>query len=431
MNKIVKKPRSIEGVFRLPPDKSISHRVVLFNAIAGGSAQIFNYSTSLDCQSTLACLTQLGASIESHTTPNQQHNIKIHQAVLNETSKLLDAGNSGTTLRLLTGFLASQPFSTTITGDSSLRKRPMGRIIEPLTKMGANISGESNNTLAPLNISGQQLNGIEYYMPIASAQVKSAILLAGLFANGKTIVHQPLASRNHTELLLASMGASIVVDDLTVSIESKGKLQACDITIPGDISAASFWLVAGTIHPNAKITLEGVGANPSRIQFIETLQAMGARITINPYTHLNQQEPVCDLTIESSELRSISIGRELIPGLIDEIPALALAACFAEGTSTIEDAGELRFKESDRIKTTVSELSKLGATIRELPNGIKISGKSTLDGAICSSHGDHRIAMMTAIAGLLSSGETIIQEAESASVSDPTFWHRIDEIQSS
>ena len=431
MNKTVKKPRSIAGVFRLPPDKSISHRVALLNAIAGGSAQIFNYSTSLDCQSTIACLTQLGASVESHTTSDQQHNLQIHQADLHQTSKPLDAGNSGTTLRLLAGFLASQPFCTTITGDSSLRKRPMGRIIEPLIKMGATISGESNNTLAPLNITGQQLSGIEYYIPIASAQVKSAILLAGLFANGKTIVHQPLASRNHTELLLASMGASIVVDDLTISIESKGKLHACDITIPGDISAASFWLVAGTVHPNAKITLEGVGANPSRIQFIETLQAMGARITINPYTHLNQQEPVCDLTVESSELRPINIDRALIPGLIDEIPALALAACFAEGTSTIEDAGELRFKESDRIKTTVSELSKLGATIRELPNGIRISGKSTLDGAICSSHGDHRIAMMTAIAGLLSSGETVVQEAESASVSDPTFWHRVDEIQSS
>ena len=305
----------------------------------------------------------------------------------------------------------------------------MGRIIEPLTKMGASIAGKSNNTLAPLKISGQQLTGIEYHMPIASAQVKSAILLAGLFANGKTIIHQPSGSRNHTELLLESMGASIAVDDLMISIESKGELQACDITIPGDISAASFWLVAGTIHPNAKITLAGVGANPSRIQFIQTLQAMGAQIKMNPHTHLNQKEPVCDLTVESSDLRAISIGKELIAGLIDEIPALALAASFAEGISTIEDAGELRFKESDRIKTTVSELSKLGATIRELPNGIRISGKPKLDGAICNSHGDHRIAMMAAIAGLLSSGETVIQEAESASVSDPTFWQRIDEIQ--
>ena len=403
----------------------------MLNTIAGGSARIFNYSTSLDCQSTLDCLKGLGASIETCTTSGPTLNLMIHPATLHQSDVPLDAGNSGTTLRLLTGFLASQPFFTTITGDSSLRKRPMGRIIEPLTRMGANISGRANNTLAPLEIRGQQLSAIEYHLPIASAQVKSAILLAGLFANGKTIIHQPLASRNHTELLLESMEASIVVDELTISIESNKKLKTCDLTIPGDISAASFWIVAGTIHPNAKIILKSVGVNPSRTQFIETLQAMGAKITMNPYTHLNQLEPVCDLTVESSELRPISVGKEFIPGLIDEIPALALAACFAEGASTIEDAGELRFKESDRIKTTVSELSKLGAKIRELPNGIEISGKSQLEGTICSSHGDHRIGMMAGIAGLLASGETVIQGAESASISDPTFWQRIDEIQSS
>ena len=423
------------GTVAPPSDKSISHRAAILNGMAPGEAVVDNYSDGADCRSTLRCLRSLGVSVEqiadTHNSTGTPR-LKISSpglAGLAEPQDLLNAGNSGTTIRLLMGALAGVPFVSVITGDRSLRSRPMGRIVQPLRLMGAHILGRKGDSLAPLTVKGGGLKGIEYTMPVASAQVKSSLVLASLFADGETLLHQPALSRDHTERMLEAMGASLVEDGRVLVIKPGSPLKPVDVRVPGDISSAAFWMVAAAAHPRAKVTLTNVGVNPTRTGILDVLEAMGARITKeNP--RMEGGEPVADLHIESSDLRGVEIGGDLIPRAVDEIPIIALAACFARGTTVIRDAEELRFKESDRLRGTARELSKLGARINELPDGLSIEGTGSLKGGTCSSYGDHRMAMTLGIAGLLAKEEVVVGGSETVGVSYPTFWQDMDNLTS-
>ena len=421
MHQSVNRPSCLDGALSVPGDKSISHRALILNSIAQGSAQVTGLSSGADVASTMGCLISLGAKID----PGPQAGaVTVHgnNHELREPADILDAGNSGTSMRLMCGILAAQPFTSVLTGDDSLRSRPMDRIVKPLKDMGAQIMGRDHDSLAPLTVRGGALRGIEYTMPVASAQVKSSLILAGLSADGDTVLHQPAHSRDHTERMLGAMGATVEAEDLTLVVHPS-RLRAVDMVIPGDISSAAFWMVAGLCHPNAHVTLRGVGLNPSRTGIIEVLQAMGA----GPSLRLVEErtvggEPVADLVIESAQLKAIEIGGDIIPRVIDELPVVAVAACFAEGTTVIRDAGELRVKESDRIETTVSELGRLGAKIKARQDGIIIQGTSRLTGGVCHSHSDHRLAMALGVAGLLAQGTTTVKGADAAEVSYPGFW---------
>ena len=427
MRQIIRKPRALRGSVAPPGDKSVSHRALIFNAIACGTARVTGLSSGEDVLSTMRCLRDLGVRIEV----GEEGIVTVHgsQDHLEEPADILDVGNSGTSMRLLSGLLASQPFLSVLSGDRSLRSRPMGRIVQPLRLMGADILGRSNDTLAPLVIRGDSLKGIEYTMPVASAQVKSSIMLAGLSAQSETVLHQPARSRDHTERMLRAMGGEVEEDGLSLLLRP-GKLSAVDVNVPGDISAAAFWMVAGLCHPDARIMIRGVGINPTRGGILEALEAMDARITREAH-RLEGGEPVADLLVESSDLRATEIGGELIPQIIDELPVLAVAACFARGTTVIRDAQELRVKESDRILTTVKELTRLGANIEELPDGMMIHGRGHLLGGRCRSHRDHRLAMALGVAGLLAEGETAVDGAQAAGISYPQFWQHIQELNNS
>lgn len=417
--KTVRSARRLAGEVSPPGDKSISHRAVMFNALADGEATVTNLSPGDDVRSTIRCLRALGVSIKhrgnSATVPG------MTKAGLKEPEAVLNAGNSGTTIRLLTGILAAQPFFSVITGDASLRSRPMKRIIEPLQQMGAQILGRGGGSLSPLAIRGGQLKGIEHRLPVASAQVKSAVLLAALFAQGKTTVEEPSPSRDHTERMLGRMGAHIEASGARVTLTPGRPLKSLSLHVPGDISSAAFWMAAAAICPEARITVRDCGMNPTRTGVIDVLKAMGARLKI-ANERLEGDEPVADITVESSRLKGVEISGGLIPRVIDEIPVLAVAACLAEGKTVIRDAAELRVKESDRIALTVAELSRLGARIEELPDGMIIYGGKRLEGAEVSSHLDHRLAMSLAVAGLVAKGSTIIQQAGSVAISYPGFW---------
>ena len=427
MRQIIRKPRALRGSVAPPGDKSVSHRALILNAIACGTARVTGLSSGEDVLSTMRCLRDLGVRIEV----GEEGIVTVHgsQDHLEEPADILDVGNSGTSMRLLSGLLASQPFLSVLSGDRSLRSRPMGRIVQPLRLMGADILGRSNDTLAPLVIRGDSLKGIEYTMPVASAQVKSSIMLAGLSAQSETVLHQPARSRDHTERMLRAMGGEVEEDGLSLLLRP-GKLSAVDVNVPGDISAAAFWMVAGLCHPDARIMIRGVGINPTRGGILEALEAMDARITREAH-RLEGGEPVADLLVESSDLRATEIGGELIPQIIDELPVLAVAACFARGTTVIRDAQELRVKESDRILTTVKELTRLGANIEELPDGMMIHGRGHLLGGRCRSHRDHRLAMALGVAGLLAEGETAVDGAQAAGISYPQFWQHIQELNNS
>ncbi len=427
MRKTVRSPRSLGGSISLPGDKSISHRALLLNAIALGAANITGLSEGEDVHSTIRCLKAAGVRIESGTEPGSA---VVYGAAdgLQEPGDILDAGNSGTSMRLLAGLLAGQSFTSVLTGDASLKGRPMGRVVQPLKEMGARIMGRKGDTLAPLTISGGELRGMEYMMPVASAQVKSSIMLAGLSADSETVLHQPAKSRDHTERMLAAMGAPVQTDGLTLTVRP-GPLRAVDVDVPGDISCAAFWMVAGLCHPDARVSLRNVGLNPGRTGIIQALQGMGA----GPNLRITGErsaggEPAADVTVQSGYLRGVEIGGETIPSIIDELPVLAVAACFAEGITVIRDAGELRVKESDRIETTVRELKRLGANIEAREDGMVIKGTGRLQGAECQSYGDHRLAMALAVAGLLAQGETTICGANAAAVSYPEFWQHLDQI---
>jgi 3-phosphoshikimate 1-carboxyvinyltransferase len=342
-------------------------------------------------------------------------------AGLAEPDDVLDAGNSGTTARLLTGILAAQPFLTIMTGDESLRSRPMDRVIEPLRAMGANALGRRDDDYLPMAVRGGDLRGIDYVLPMASAQVKSCLLLAGAFADGVTRLTEPAASRDHTERLLAAQGAAITVDGLDIAIRGGRELRAVDIAVPGDTSAAAFWVVAACIHPDAEVTVTNVGLSDGRTGFLDVLREMGADVRLEN-RHVVGGEPVGDISARSSRLHGVAVGGDLIPRLIDEAPILAVAACFAEGTTVFSDAQELRYKESDRIAVVVEEMTKLGAQIDERPDGMAISGHGRLVGGDGDSHKDHRMAMALAIAGLVADEPVSIAQAGSVTISYPGFW---------
>jgi 3-phosphoshikimate 1-carboxyvinyltransferase len=420
----------LEGEVVLPGDKSISHRAVILNSLAEGKARIDNFAPGGDCLATIRCLRALGVKIGRKGSGDSPTLLVsgTGENGLKEAGNVLDAQDSATTMRLLGGLLSSQPFLSVITGDASLRSRPMGRLIEPLRLMGAEIWGRGQDSFAPLVIRGKKLRGIDFTLPVPSAQIKSAILLAGLFARGNTVLHQTILSRDHTERMLKRMGAGLESQGNSISLlPLSSPLVSVNLRIPGDISSAAYFLVAGAIHPNARIVIRDCGINPTRTGIIDILLAMGARLKMNN-ERLETGEPLADIVVESSELKGIEVGGDIIPRLIDEIPVLAVAGCVAKGKTVIRGAGELRVKESDRIATVVSELSRMGAKIEPLPDGMVIYGGRTLSGTEVDSHFDHRLAMSLAVAGLIAKGETTIKHAQVAQVSYPAFWQTLQRV---
>ncbi len=411
------------GTIQLPGDKSISHRAIMLASLAKGETHIKNFLMSEDCLNTVKAFRQMGIKIEG-----RMGNFIVYGKGLWGLTKpmdIIDVGNSGTTARLLTGILSSQRFDTVITGDESLRQRPMGRIIEPLSRMNARISGSGfNGELVPLFISGDKamLNPITYSMPIASAQVKSAILLAGLFAKGNTTVIEPLPTRDHTERLMAYMDVPIIKEGLTTTISGPAEpIGGRQILIPVDFSSAAFFIVAATLVEGSEITISHVGINPTRIGAMDVLKEMGAEIELLNITSLCGED-IADIKVKHSKLKGVKIDKERIPQLIDEIPILAVAACFAEGITEIRGAEELRVKETDRIKALCTELSRLGGKITEFPDGMLINGGAKLKGGIeVSSYGDHRIAMSLIIAGLMLEDKLIIDNTKCILTSFPDF----------
>ena len=425
-NLIIQRPSSglsLQGRIRVPGDKSISHRALMLGAIAQGETQIQGLLLGEDPRSTASCFQAMGAEISELNT-ELVHVKGIGLGNLQEPPDVLNAGNSGTTLRLMLGLLASHAERFfTITGDNSLRSRPMSRVIKPLQQMGAHIWGRKGSTLAPLAVQGQSLKPIHYNSPIASAQVKSCILLAGLTVEGQTTITEPALSRDHSERMLRAFGAKLVTDPETNSVTITGPAQLFGqkVIVPGDISSAAFWLVAGAIVPDSELVIENVGVNPTRTGILDALAMMGADIQQENQREV-AGEPVADLRVRSSRLQSCTIaGEDLIPRMIDEIPIMAVAAIFAQGTTIIRDAAELRVKESDRIAVMVQQLNQMGAQVSELPDGMEITGGTPLTGTDVDSHTDHRIAMSLAIAALNANGTTTIHRAEAASVSYPTF----------
>ena len=402
----------------------------MLGAIASGETTIEGLLLGEDPRSTAKCFSLMGAQI-SELNAERVIVRGVGIGNLEEPIEVLDAGNSGTTMRLMLGILASHPGRFyAVTGDSSLRSRPMSRVIKPLQQMGSQIWGRKSNSLAPLGVLGQQLKGIHYHSPIASAQVKSCILLAGLMAEGETTVTEPALSRDHSERMLRAFGAKLSVDpeNCSVTVTGGSQLQGQNVIVPGDISSAAFWLVAGAIVPGSELVVENVGINPTRTGILEALEMMGADIQLQ-----NQREaagePVADILVRtSSQLRGCTIAGDLIPRLIDEIPILAVAATFASGTTIIRDAAELRVKESDRLAVTAAELNRMGAQITELPDGLEITGGTPLTGADVDSYTDHRIAMSLAIAALNASGKTTIHRAEAAAISYPDFTATLQQV---
>ncbi len=422
---IVSKSNSLGGCVLVPGDKSISHRAVILGSLSQGETRIANFLESADCFKTIECVQKLGIEIG-----RQDRIITVYGqglAGLQEPRVILDVGNSGTTIRLMSGLLAGQPFGSFITGDESIRSRPMGRVTKPLKQMGAAVIGRKQDNLAPLAIRGGNLEPISYCTEVASAQVKSAILIAGLFADGWTEVTEPAVSRNHTELMLQGFGVPVITDGLSVRVKGRQTIYGCDIQVPGDMSSAAFLIAAATIVPDSKLVLKNVGLNPSRTGIIDVLQEMGGNITADN-KQMKMGELVGDITVETARLRGVRVAGDLVVRLIDEIPILAVVAACAEGVTEIRDAAELRVKESNRIAVMVNEFSKLGIDITELPDGLRIKGGKPLTGAVCSSHGDHRIALSLAVAGLMAEGKTSIRQAEYTAVSFPNFNQVLAEI---
>jgi 3-phosphoshikimate 1-carboxyvinyltransferase len=415
----------LRGVIDVPGDKSITHRALMFNALARGTARVDGFLDSDDTRSTMRCLRALGVRIDE-----VGGGVAVHgegRAALTEPDDVLDCGNSGTTMRLMSGILAGLPMLSVLTGDASLRQRPMARIVRPLSLLGARLTARASGTLPPIVIEGGPIRGGQRIeTPVASAQVKSAILLASLAADGPVTVVEPTASRDHTERLLAAMGASIDVDGTAITLTPPSDdLRAVDVRVPGDISTAAAWIVAGCIHPDAEICLRGVGVNPSRTGLLDVLQEMGANLDLQKERVIGG-EPVADIIVRSSNLRGIEVGGDVVPRAIDELPLIALAGALAGGETVIRDAAELRVKESDRVATTGALLRAMGVQLEERDDGMVVRGGARLSGATVQSHGDHRLAMLGAVAGLIASGTTTIRGAKDVSVSYPEFWRDLE-----
>jgi len=420
----IKPVRKLEGSIQMPGDKSISHRYAMLGAIAEGETEIHFFASSADCQSTLECLKRLGVKIE-----RRENVVTIEGAGLTGLKPprgVLDAGNSGSTMRMLSGILAGQTFKSVITGDASLSRRPMKRVIDPLTQMGARIRSQEGG-LPPLEIEGGALRPIRYQLPVASAQVKSAVLLAGLYAEGETEVVEPVATRDHTEIALEQMGADIGRHRRTIAVRGRARLQGKKFYVPGDISSAAFFVVAGLLVPEANLVIRNVGLNPTRTAILDVLAAMGGRVKVLNVAMLNG-ELLGDLHIESGKLRGGEIPPEMVPGLIDELPVLSVLAPQTEQGLRYHGAAELRVKESDRIAVVAENLRRMGVEVEDFPDGLRVAGKQKLRGAAIETRGDHRIAMAFAVAGLVAEGTTVIRDSGCVDVSFPEFFQTLEKV---
>ena len=416
---------SLEGTVAIPGDKSISHRSVMFGSISQGVTTVTNFLPGDDCLSTISCFRKLGVKIEEHASGELRIYGSGFQG-LNEPKEVLNVGNSGTTIRLMMGILAGRDFFSVLEGDESIARRPMTRVATPLSQMGAKIDFR-NGGFAPISVRGGALNSFEYKLPVASAQVKSALLFAALQAEGETVITEPEETRDHTERMIRQFGGTVEKEGKNIKVKGGQNLKGTSVRVPGDISSAAFFLVAGAISEGSSITLENVGLNPTRSGIVDVLNEMGADLQILSQD-LKAAEPVGTLLIRSSGLKGTTVGGEMIPRLIDEIPIIALLATQADGVTVIKDAAELKVKETNRIDTVVGELKKMGANIEATDDGMIIQGPTALHGASVSSHGDHRIGMMLAVASLISEGETILENPEAISVSYPKFFEDLDRL---
>ena len=419
------KLHELNGELNFPGDKSISHRAAMLASISKGNSILKNYSSSIDCQSTLDCMRSLGADIRSVGKDIHVHGKGLRTP--SEPDDVLDCGNSGTTMRLLCGLLAGQNFSTTLTGDVSLRRRPMDRIIKPLVDNGAEIYGRQLNRFAPLYIIGKSLSDVTYELPVASSQVKSAVLLAGLYADGEVRVVEPVTSRDHTERMLAFCGVDIQREGNVISLGRNRQPAACDFQVPGDISSAAFMIALGLLVPGSHLRLKNVGINPTRTGLLTVLKKMGADLKIEKERSISN-ESVGDIVVQNAALKAVDISGNMIPKLIDELPLIAVIATQAEGRTVIKDAQELRIKESDRIAAIVGELKKMGAAIEESDDGFIVDGPTPLHAAVCKSFKDHRIAMALSVAAWIADGETTIQDADCVGISFPEFYQLVSDL---
>jgi 3-phosphoshikimate 1-carboxyvinyltransferase len=416
---VVQPGAALHGRVGVPGDKSISHRALLLGAVAEGVTHVEGFVPAADCLASLRVVRALGIQVEERApTVLAVHGRGLHG--LCEPDEVLDCSRSGTTMRLLAGLLAGQPFFSVLSGDAQLRRRPMARVAEPLRQMGALVLGHDGGRRPPLAIQGGSLRGIDYSLPVASAQVKSALLLAGLYADGRTTLRVPGPARDHTERMLAAMGGRLEIGEWGVAIEPVERLHSLDLIVPGDFSSAAFLVVAATLVPGSEITVEGVGVNPTRTGLLDVLRAMGAEVALRDERMVGG-EPVANLTVRSSELHGVEVGGDIIVRAIDELPVLAVAATQAHGETVVRDAAELRVKETDRIATTVEELRRLGAEIDPCPDGFTVHGPTPLRGAAVDSHGDHRLAMTLAVAGLSAVEETVVQDVAWVADSFPGF----------
>ena len=415
----------IRGEITVPGDKSISHRSVMLGALAKGTTCVRGFLESADCLSTIGCFKAMGIPVEQKNGELLIHGKGLHG--LSAPKSVLDCGNSGTTTRLISGILAAQPFSSEVTGDASIRKRPMGRIITPLTEMGASIKSRFDNGCAPLLIEGRPLHGIRYQSPVASAQVKSAVLLAGLYADSPTCVAEPELSRDHTERMLRDFGASVASEGVCATLTPPDELHAQEIAVPGDISSAAYFLAAAALIPGSELLLRNVGVNPTRDGILRVLREMGADLSLENVSS-GSGEPSADILVRGAALHGVTIGGALIPTLIDELPVIAAAACFAEGTTVIRDAAELKVKESNRIAAMAATLSAMGADITETEDGMVIRGGRPLHAASVKSFGDHRVAMSLTVAGLACGEIPSIEGRECVAISYPGFYGDMERL---
>lgn len=423
----IKKQTNLKGTLTVPGDKSISHRAVMFGSLARGTTRISHFLEGADCLSTISCFRKMGIEIDRNKDEILVHGRGLHG--LTAPTEILDVGNSGTTTRLISGILAGQTFTSELDGDDSIRTRPMKRIMTPLTSMGADITSRLDNGCAPLIIHGRPLHAAHYDSPVASAQVKSCVLLAGMYADGITSVTEPFLSRNHTEIMLNYFGAEITSEGTTASIRPEPVLEGRDIQVPGDISSAAYFIAAGLLTPGSEILLKNVGINPTRAGILKVCMDMGADITL--LNESTEGEPTADLLIRTSSLKGTTIEGSIIPTLIDEIPMIAVMAAFAEGTTIIRDAQELKVKESDRIAVMVDNLRRMGADIEGTDDGMIIHGGRPLHGAVIDSHLDHRIAMSFAVAGTICDGTVEILNGECVNISYPEFYQDLYSLDSS